>query len=314
MSDARRVLVTGAGGFIGHHLVQFLADRGYWVRGVDLAPPAYEPSAAQEFEVADLRCWENCLKATRGVEEVYALAASRGGRQGCRAAVLRDNTLLHLQTLDAARVHGVQRCLFAMRCGGPDGGSGESPDVEGACRRYREDFGLETRIARLPGVFGPLDAFDDGREKLPAAICRQVALAQDGDALEVCRDGCQAVSYCYIDDCLDGIYRLMRSGCAEPLHIGPEAETPACELLDTAVRIAGKRIGRRHDPAPARETQARPAGQARLREALGWEPRVPLEEGLARTYRWIERELAKQGRLPAGAAPADRGVRLAATA
>src|SRR5436190_15026552 len=192
MFEKQRVLVTGAGGFIGHHLAKSLVEGGYWVRGVDIKYPEYEPTAAQEFELLDLRRFENCLKATRGVDEVYALAANMGGIgfiEANKAVIVRDNTLINLQTIEAARQNGVRRLLYTSSACVYPGYLQNSPDVtplkeehaypadaedgygweklymERTCRHYSEDFGLETRIARFHNIYGPLGTYDGGREK-----------------------------------------------------------------------------------------------------------------------------------------------------
>ncbi|MFY9570070.1 MAG: NAD-dependent epimerase/dehydratase family protein, partial [Blastocatellia bacterium] len=235
MPDPMKVLVTGAGGFIGHHLVKYLVGRGYTVRGVDIKEPEYEPTAAHEFEILDLRDRENCVRATRGIDEVYGLAANMGGIgfiETNKAVIVRDNTLINLLSIEAARENCVKRYLYtssaciypgylqnqtdlsplkeedAYPADAEDGYGWEKLYMERVCRHYREDFGLETRVVRFHNIFGPLGTYDGGREKSPAAICRKVALAKDGDALEVWGDGQQTRSYCYIDDCVEGIHRL----------------------------------------------------------------------------------------------------------
>jgi nucleoside-diphosphate-sugar epimerase len=329
MLNQRRVLVTGAGGFIGHHLTKYLIARGYWVRGVDVKRPEYEPTAAHEFEQLDLRRWDNCLQALRGVHEVYALAAEMGGIgfiETHKAEIVRDSTMINIHSIEAARVCGVKRFLFtssaciypgylqkradvtplkeddAYPADAEDGYGWEKLYMERTCRHYREDFGLETRVVRFHNIFGPLGTYDGGREKSPAAICRKIALAQDGDTIEVWGDGEQTRSYCYIDDCVEGIYRLMQSSYSDPINLGQDRMITINELVDMVAALAGKRIARAHDLTKPQGVRGRNSDNTRLRAVLGWEPSVSLEEGLGRTYRWIEAQLVSAGRIDVGEA------------
>ena len=320
----KKVVVTGAGGFIGHHLVKYLVKRGYTVRGVDIKLPEYEPTAAHEFELLDLRRWSNCLQATRGVSEVYALAAEMGGIgfiETHKAEIVRDSSLINLHTIEAARLNGVQRLLFtssaciypgylqkdadvkplreedAYPADAEDGYGWEKLYMERTCRHYREDFGLETRIVRFHNIFGPLGTYDGGREKSPAAICRKIALAEDGGTIEVWGDGHQTRSYCYIDDCVEGIYRLMRSDYPHPLNLGQDRLISINELVHMVAKIADKKIHLKHDLTKPQGVRGRNSDNSRLREVLQWEPSVSLETGLGKTYEFIVGELHKTGRL-----------------
>src|SRR5438046_5274265 len=159
--------------------------------------------------------------------------------------------------------------------------------MDRTCRHYREDFCLDTRVVRFHNIYGPFGTYDGGREKAPAAICRKVALAEDGGEIEVWGDGLQTRSYCYIDDCVEGIYRLMRSDYAEPLNLGSDRLVTINELVDMVARIAGKRIRRRHDLSKPQGVRGRNSDKARLRSVLHWEPGTTLEAGLRRTYHWV---------------------------
>lgn len=318
MANQNRVLVTGAGGFIGHHLANYLVQRGYWVRGVDVKKPEYEPTAAHEFKLLDLRYWENCLETTRDIDDVYALAANMGGIgfiETNKGVIVRDNTLINLHTIEAARQNRVKRFLYtssaciypgylqkqaeveplkeedAYPADAEDGYGWEKLYMERVCRHYLDDFGLDTRVVRFHNIYGPLGTYDGGREKSPAAICRKIALAQDGDAIEVWGDGRQTRSYCFIDDCVEGIYRLMQSGYTEPLNLGTDRLISINELVDLAANIAGKHIRKAYDLTKPQGVRGRNSNNGRLRRVLGWEPEISLERGLTSTYQWIAEQL-----------------------
>ncbi len=319
MSEPTKVLVTGAGGFIGHHLVTFLKQRGYWVRGVDIKNPEYSASDADSFEILDLRRWDNCLQATRDVDEVYGLAADMGGMgfiSNHHSQILHNNALINFHTLEAARINGVRRYFYtSSACIYPeypqmdanvtplkeedaypampqDAYGWEKLVMERMCTHYYQDYGLETRIVRFHNIFGPLGTWDGGREKAPAAICRKVAYAKfTGDhEIEIWGDGEQTRSFCYIDDCLEGIYRLMRSDYHEPLNLGQDYLVTINQLADIVADIAGIQITKRHVDGP-QGVRGRNSDNTRLRQVLGWEPQISLQEGLSRTYAWIEEQV-----------------------
>jgi len=321
MSPQTKVLVTGAGGFIGHHLTKYLIERGYYVRGVDIKEPEYEPTHANEFSLLDLSKPDNCLQATEGMDQVYGLAANMGGIgfiETNKAVIVRDNTLINLNSIEAARINGVKRYLYtssaciypgykqketdvtplreedAYPADAEDGYGWEKLYMERVCRHYTEDFGLDTRVVRFHNIFGPLGTYDGGREKSPAAICRKIALAEDVDEIEVWGDGEQTRSYCYIDDCVEGIFRLMNSDHREPINLGQDRMISINELVDIVAEIAGKKISKRYDLTKPQGVRGRNSDNTRLREVLQWEPSVSLEDGLKVTYHWIAGELEKQ--------------------
>ena len=324
MKKKPKVLVAGAGGFIGHQLVKFLKQKGFTVRGVDIKHPEYGKSHADEFEILDLRNSPNCLQATQGCDEVYQLAANMGGIgfiETHKAEIVHDNTLININMLESARLNSINKFLYTSSACIYPGYRQDSPDVtplkeedaypadpedgygweklyaERACRHYYEEYGLDTFSVRFHNIFGPLGTYDGGREKSPAAICRKVALAQQKDNIEVWGDGFQTRSYCFIDDCVEGIYRLMQSNHHEPINLGQDRLITINELVDMVAKIAGKEIDKNYDTTKPQGVRGRNSDNSKLKKILKWEPKVPLEKGLEITYKWIYEQLVQSGRI-----------------
>ena len=315
-----RILVTGAGGFIGHHLVNRLKAEGHWVRGADLKHPEFAPSAADEFQIADLRLFERCMEAAAGMDHIYQLAADMGGIgyiTANHALLSRNNTLINAHMLEAARVNRVGRYLYTSSAcvypsflqddlnvsplredqavpADPEKGYGwEKLFAEQLTGYYRDECGLDVRIVRFHNIYGPLGVFAGGKEKAPAAICRKVALAEDGGAIEVWGDGRQTRSFCYIDDCIEGLRRIMESGYAQPINLGTDELVTVNQLVDAACAAAGKRLRREHDLTKPQGVRGRNSDNSLLKRTLGWQPETSLRDGIKVTYDWVAKELRR---------------------
>jgi nucleoside-diphosphate-sugar epimerase len=313
-----RVLVTGAGGFIGHHLVKRLKQEGHWVRGADLKYPEFELTAADEFRIGDLRAEPECLAAVAGTDVVYNLAADMGGIGFITshwATIARNNGLINLHMLEAARQCGVQQFIFSSSAcvynqerqgaaavtplresdaypAAPEKGYGwEKLYAEQLCTYYREEFGLATTIVRFHNVYGPLGTYVGGREKAPAAACRKIALVEEGGQVEIWGDGEQTRSFLYVDDCVEGLLRLARADVPGPINLGSEELVTINALFDLVAAIAGKHIRKCHDCSKPQGVRGRNSDNTLMRRVLNWEPRTPLSAGLVGTYRWIATEL-----------------------
>jgi len=316
----RKALVCGAGGFIGGHLVKRLKEEGYWVRGVDIKTHEFAPTAADEFLKLDLREEANCAKALNlksgRFDEVYQLAADMGGMGFIHSAeceIMRNSALINIHMSHDAAQAGVKRYFFSssacvyrdMTADEPELAEEEAypaqPDneygweklyAERTALAYGRRYGMAIRIARFQNCYGPEGTWTGGREKAPAAICRKVAEAKDGGTIEVWGDGSAMRAYTYVDDMVDGIYRLVQSDCAEPINIGRQEYVSVNQLVAVVARVAGKRIALKHVDGPV-GVKARNFRNDKIR-SLGWESRFSLAEGIARTYPWIEEQVRKQ--------------------
>ena len=322
MTDKDLILVAGAGGFIGGHLVRDLLEDGATVRAVDKKPAEewYQRHDGAENLELDLSLRNACDEATEGVSQVYNLAADMGGMGfiELNKALCMLSVLINTHLLAASRANGVERFLFSSSAcvyaaekqteaevqplreedaypAEPEDGYGwEKLFSERMCRHFSEDFGLDTRVARYHNVYGPNGTFEGGREKAPAAICRKIAEAKlSGDhEIEIWGDGEQTRSFTYITDCIYGTKRLMASGHEPPVNLGSSELTTINQLVDIVEEVAGIRVERKYDLSAPQGVRGRNSDNTQLKAALGWEPDVSLHDGMALTYAWIYDQLS----------------------
>ncbi len=320
MSTSLRILVNGAGGFIGHHLVRRLKKQGHWVRGVDLKRPEYSRTDADEFVLGDLRDPQVCeLVTDGGLDEVYQLAADMGGAGFIftgenDADIMHNSAMINLNMLDQCRARGIRKifysssaCIYPERnqldpdnpnCAeasaypaAPDSEYGwEKLFSERLFLAYARNHKIQVRVARFHNIFGPEGTWTGGREKAPAAMCRKVAEAPDGGEIEIWGDGLQTRSFLFIDECLDGVQRLMASDFSGPVNIGSEEKIAINDLARMAMSISGKTILIRNIPGPL-GVRGRNSDNRLIREKLGWAPSKPLRAGMEATYAWIAKQV-----------------------
>jgi GDP-D-mannose 3', 5'-epimerase len=319
----RKVLVCGAGGFIGGHLVKKLRREGYWVRGVDIKRHEWSPDAADEFLQLDLRVEENCKAALTvdggTFDEVYQLAADMGGMGFIHSAeteIMHNSVLINIYMTDWGARLNVPRYFFSssvcvyrdMQPGEPEMTEAEAipahPDNEYGWEKlyservalaYERRCGMQVRIARFQNCYGPEGTWTGGREKVPAAMCRKVAEAKDGDAIEVWGDGSAVRSYTYVGDMVDGIYLLMHSDLHGAVNIGCPQYVTVDELATEVIKQSGKQLTIRHVSGPV-GVQSRNFSNARI-YSLGWQAKVFLEDGIRQTYPWVADQVkARQAR------------------
>ncbi|RZK38362.1 MAG: NAD-dependent epimerase/dehydratase family protein [Pedobacter sp.] len=314
----KRALVCGAGGFIGGHLVNRLKQEGYWVRGVDLKENEYGNMNADEFIVGDLREASVAKQAVEGVDEVYQLAADMGGAGYIftgdnDAHVMHNSALCNLNVLDASKDAGVKKIFYSSSaCMYPEHNqldpdnpkcSEESaypaaPDSEYGWEKlfserlyfaYQRNFGLDVKVARFHNIFGPMGTWKGGKEKAPAAMCRKVIEAADGGEIEVWGDGKQTRSFLFIDECLEGVRRLMESDFAGPVNIGSEEMISINDFAKMAIDISGKNITIKNITGPT-GVRGRNSDNKLIQEKLGWTPSLPLRSGMEKTFAWIKKQ------------------------
>jgi GDP-D-mannose 3',5'-epimerase len=325
-ASLKSVLVNGAGGFIGSHLVKRLKSEGFWVRGADLKRPEYSATAADEFIVGDLRDPEVVAEVMNGIEDVYQLAADMGGAGYIftgehDAAVMHNSALINLNTLQIGVEAGVKRFFYSSSAciypefnqmdpdnpvctessaypAGPDSEYGwEKLFSERLYLSYMRNYGVQVRVARFHNIFGPDGTWDGGKEKAPAALCRKVAQAPERGEIEIWGDGKQTRSFLYVDECVEGVRRLMESDFTGPVNIGSEEMVTINQLAELVMDVAGKELSIHHIKGPL-GVRGRNSDNKLIFEKLGWRPNRPLREGLEKTYAWVANQVEMTRAVP----------------
>ena len=318
----KKVLVLGAGGFIGGHLVSYLKRRGYWVRGADIKYHEFRESDADEFYQTDLRKIEDVRRVLDNtIDEVYQLAADMGGALFVftgdnDADIMHNSALINLNICNVCVEMGVKKVFYSSSAcmypefnqldpnnpncsedsaypAGPDSEYGwEKLFSERLYLAYQRNKGLDVRIARFHNIFGPLGTWCGGREKAPASMCRKVAEAKDGDEIEVWGDGLQTRSFLYVDECVEGVMRLMDSPDFKgPVNIGSEEMVTINHLAEMTIKISGKKLTIKNVPVKHIGVRGRNSDNKLIKQSLGWEPEMKLIDGMTTTYQWINKQV-----------------------
>jgi GDP-D-mannose 3', 5'-epimerase len=317
----KTAIVTGAGGFIGSHFVRFLKKKGYRVTGIDVHKPAFTTTAADRFLMADLRDERRALRLIKDAGELYMFAADMGGVgyiSVAQADIARNNIRININTLEAARVNGVRNVFFASTAcvypiskqrdlasvglretdvlpAEPDSMYGwEKLFTEQMCASYSQEHNIQIKIGRFHNIYGPEGTYEGGREKSPAALCRKIALAKNGGAVEIWGDGKQVRSYCYIDDCCEGVFRLINSDYLKPVNIGSSESVSLDDLALLIGKVAHKKITVSHKPSAPQGVRCRNSDNTLIKKLFNWEPETSLEDGIRQTYMWIERQITQK--------------------
>ena len=319
----KKALVLGAGGFIGSHLVNNLKSEGFWVRGADLKNPEFSPTGADDFIIGDLREQEVCRRVLdQNFDQVYQLAADMGGAGYIftgenDANVMHNSVLININIVELCVKHKVGKVFYSSSaCMYPehnqmdpdnpkcneDSAYPANPDSEYGWEKlfserlflaFQRNYGLQARVARFHNIFGIEGTWQGGKEKAPAAVCRKVAMAEEGGSIEIWGDGKQTRSFLYVDECVEAVRRLVESDFSGPVNIGSEEMISINDLAKMVIEISGKNISINNIPGPT-GVRGRNSDNKLIGEKLGWQPSRPLREGMERTFKWISEQVAKQ--------------------